>query len=426
MISEYIDRARQPAAMTALRRRLVELIPATVIFGLGGLAMSSTQAIALRIMSREEVGRFVLAYGVASVGATVIGLGLPQLISRTASIDRSQLAWRRAVWIVATVLALPGAFIATGVALAFPSLRQWGVVAFLIFVPLMITANLQAVESSYRRVNGQFMSGAAVLQATLAIVTLALLVPLVLKTSISALSALWIMLAAQVALFAASSASVRATAQASIRELVAWLRGRISLLMGFWLASTVAIGFRWADRLVLAGVLPLHQLSEYQSLFIITSLYDLLAVAIGYINLPRYARIGSWSRSNLWLLMFLAIGTTTVTIAAGAALGSRIFLIHWTVTTVATFLVLMAVGMFKLGYAEVSAAVGAIAKGPEVLKFSGLGAATLVVGIGVTIVLGIAWGMLGAAVGALGLWALRVLISYAYMIKWIDNRPPTT
>jgi O-antigen/teichoic acid export membrane protein len=270
------------------------------------------------------------------------------------------------------------------------------------------------------------MSGAAVLQATLAIVTLALLVPLVLKTSISALSALWIMLAAQVALFAASSASVRATAQASIRELVAWLRGRISLLMGFWLASTVAIGFRWADRLVLAGVLPLHQLSEYQSLFIITSLYDLLAVAIGYINLPRYARIGSWSRSNLWLLMFLAIGTTTVTIAAGAALGSRIFLIHWTVTTVATFLVLMAVGMFKLGYAEVSAAVGAIAKGPEVLKFSGLGAATLVVGIGVTIVLGIAWGMLGAAVGALGLWALRVLISYAYMIKWIDNRPPTT
>ena len=124
--------------------------------------------------------------------------------------------------------------------------------------------------------------------------------------------------------------------------------------------------------------------------------------------------------------MFLAIGTTTVTIAAGAALGSRIFLIHWTPTTAATFSVLMAVGMFKLAYAEVSAAVGAIAKGSDVLKFSGLAAATLVVGIGVTIILGITWGMLGAAVGALGLWALRVLISYVYMVKRIDYKTPGT
>jgi O-antigen/teichoic acid export membrane protein len=394
-------------------------MPAAIIFGLGGLAMSSTQAIALRLMSREEVGRFIVAYGVASVGATIVGFGLPQLIARAASIDRSQLQWRRAVWIVATLLAAPGALLASIAALAFPAIRHWGLVAVLILVPLMMTQNLQIIESSYRRVEGRFMSGAAVQQGTLVIVSLGLLIPLALGTSESALTALGIMLGAQCALFLASSKSLRATAQRSIGEMVMWLRGHVSLLAGFWLAGTVTIGFRWADRLVLAGVLPLRQLSEYQSLFILTSLYDLLAVVIGYVNLPRYARAGSWRRSHLWLILGLGIGTSIITLAAGIALGSRVFLIHWSTTTSATFLALTAVGLFKLGYAEISAAAGAIATGPQVLTFSGFGTASLLAGVGVTIALGIAWGMLGAALGALGLWALRVIVSYVYMTRRI-------
>jgi hypothetical protein len=421
-VASQREPARAPVALITLRRRLVELAPATIIFGLGGLAMSSTQVIALRLMSREEVGRFVVAYGVASVGATIVGFGLPQLIARTASIDRSQLQWRRAVWIVATILAAPGALLATVAALAFPGLRQWGIVAFLILMALMITQNLQAIESSYRRVDGRFMSGAAVQQGTLVIVTAGLLIPLALGAPSSALTALGIMLLAQCALFVASSTSMRATAQTSIREMIRWLRGHVSLLTGFWLAGTVAIGFRWADRLVLAGVLPLHQLSEYQSLYILTSLYDLLAVVIGYINLPRYARAGSWRKSHLWLILVLGVGTSILTLLAGFALGNRVFLIHWTTATIATFLALATVGLFKLGYAEISAAAGAIATGPQVLRFSGFGAASLVAGVGVTIILGIGWGMLGAALGALGLWALRVVVSYVYMIRWIESR----
>ncbi len=417
------EKKRVTRLNASLLRRLTALGPTAFIFGIGGLGMSSTQAVALRLMSSSEVGRFVLVYGIASVGSTCVGLGLPQLMARTASVDQSQVSWRRPAWVVSTVLALiPSMLIAAGVMVAFPALQGWGPAAFGLLVFLMLTANLQALESSLLRACGKFVSGAVVLQGALILVTGALLVPLVLERSVSALDALWIMLGAQVLLIVASGWKEVLRSRSVVGEVTTWIRGRPKLLLGFWLSGVVAMSFRWADRLTVGGILALHDLTVYQSLFLLTSLYDLLGVAIGYLNLPKYARAGSWSRQSNWFILVLGTMTTIVTASIGLALGTKIFLIQWQSTTIVTFVLLMGAGMFKLAYAEISAVVGALGHGGQVLTYSILSGGTLVVGVVATAAFGLTWGLIGAAAGSLVLWFLRVAFCYIYMISNISTR----
>lgn len=419
---ENLKSLKSPHFLLIMVRSVRSLAPTTAIFAIGGLGMSLTQAVALRIMSTTEVGKFVLVYGIVSVGSTAVGLGLPQLLARTATIDQAQIKWRRPAWLISTALAVvPSMIISVGTIVAFPSLRAWGALASCLLVVLMLTANLQALESSLLRACGKFVGGAIVLQGALILVTLALLVPLALSIKITALGALWIMLGAQVLLIAGSGWKEMFQGRATVREVTKWIRGRPRLLAGFWLSTAVAMSFRWVDRLTVGSVLSLHDLSTYQSLFLLTSLYDLLGIGIGYINLPRYAKSGSWSRQGLSLIFVLMAVTTVVTAIAGFGLGGRVFLLKWTTTNVIIFVGLMAAGTMKLVYAEVSAVVGALGHGFHVLNYSGLSAITLVVGVAVVVGFGLFWGLIGIAGGSLVLWGLRVIVSYRYMVSRLSR-----
>jgi hypothetical protein len=109
-----------------------------------------------------------------------------------------------------------------------------------------------------------------------------------------------------------------------------------------------------------------------------------------------------------------------VTIATGLTaviaftLGPRLFLIHWNGQTLATLIVLMCVGTLKVAYAELSSAVGALAKGGPMLRFSGLMALSLLFGALASVGLGLAWGMVGIALGAFVAWSMRVAVGYRY------------
>ncbi len=395
-------------------QRLAQLVPTTMVFALGGVGMFMLQAVALRLMSPRSVGGLVLAYGVASVGATISGGGIASLLARTASSDRSQLGWRRAAWLVSTLVAAAVATVIACVALAFPTLREWGAVGFAVLILLMVSQNLQLVESSFRRASGRFLTGAAVQQGTLVILSSVLLVPLALSRQVGPLPVLWMMLGAQLALLLASAIGIEHTTTTSVRGFVRWLASEKKLLGGFWAASSLAIAFRWSDRLLVAGVLSVFALAHYQSVYLLTTLYDLLGVGLGYINLPRYARLGSWSTRNLRFLAAVVAIATVLTAAIAFTLGPRLFLIHWSGQTLATLIVLMCVGILKVAYAEFSAAVGALAKGGQLLRFSGLMALSLLFGVLASVGLGLAWGMVGIALGAFVTWSMRVAVGYRY------------
>jgi O-antigen/teichoic acid export membrane protein len=376
--------------------------------------MFMLQAVALRVMSPDNVGALVLAYGVASVGATIAGGGIATLLARTIASDRSQLRWHRAAWLVSTLVAVPVATIVACIALAFPSLREWGIAGFAVLILLMVSQNLQLVESSFRRASGRFLTGAAVQQFTLVILSGVLIVPLALSAQVSPMSVLWMMLGSQLVLLLASAIGTEHRGKADYRRFAKWLSSQRKLLGGFWAASSLAIAFRWSDRLLIAGVLSVHALADYQSIFLLTALYDLTGVGLGYINLPRYAALGSWSTRNLRFLAVVVGIATAMTMVIAIALGQRLFLIHWDSETLATLVVLMGVGALKVTYAELSSAVGALARGDSILRFSGFMGLSLLFGALASLGLGHAWGMVGVAVGAAIAWTMRVALGYRY------------
>lgn len=401
------------AAHLFAQRRFVQLAATTAAFGAGGLGFVVVQALALRLMSRDEVGRFVLAYGVVSVGQAFTGLGLSQTLARTVAQEPGQVVWRRAAWQFTVVSAVPLGLAASIVALAIPGLRAWGVSGVALLALAMASQTLLAVESSFRRAASRFVSGAFLAQGAPLVLALFLAPLLLVHPRLGAKTALVLLLLVQVLLSVASmqrrskedladSRSVEARA-----EFRLWLTSSRQMLGGFWATGVIAITYRWLDRFVVAAALPLSALGDYQSLLLVTTVFDLFGVSLGYINLPRYANAGRWDRRNMVFLALLA-ALATATTAAVAVVAGPLFLLSWNTRLVATLGALVIVGILRLVYAEATAVVGALSSPRGILQFSLWMAGLLAVGAAMTALLAIRFGILGAAVGSASVWSLRV------------------
>jgi len=404
-------------AKAALGRRLPgagSVLVATFVFGGCGLGMFFLQGVALRLMSPAAVGAFVLWYGVASVSATAAGVGVPQLLARSASLREPVAQCRRSLWAIPSVLATVVGLVVVCAAQFSPQLARLGVPGAIILLALIVTQNLQGVESSLQRSSGHFAFGAFIQQGVPLLTAAMLLLPLALHWQTRVVEVLSLLLVSQVSLVLASGGLVvwRGAPGDSARPVWDWLRSNRLLLAGFWISSSVGIAYRWADRFVVAGVLSVESLATYQSLFLLTSLFDLLSVGLGYVQLPRHARSGEWSRANLRVAGGMIGIATSTTLPVAWLLGARVFFIHWSSETLLAFALLLGVGALKLVYAELSAALGALSSGSGMMRFSLAAGLSLLLGVACSAALGHVGGMWGVTLGSLAAWVLRVYVAY--------------
>ena len=166
----------------------------------------------------------------------------------------------------------------------------------------------------------------------------------------------------------------------------------------------MSICFRWADRIVVGAALSLQQAATYQILFVMTATFDLIAVGLGYVSMPQYARQGSWRRKNLAFVAVVAGLAALATASIAVTLGTKVLLIRWDRATVLTLSALVGVGIAKLAYAELSAVVGGLGGAAAIMRFSAWMALSLLAGVFASIWLGLNWGLPGAAAGALIAW----------------------
>ena len=134
--------------------RLFQIMPTTLVFAACGLGTFVLQAVALRLMTKAEVGLIVVAWGVVSVGSTIAGLGLPDLLARTMSAGHATFIGRSKLWTASTLAALPVSALIAAAGLLVPGIRQLGVSGFLLLVALVASANLLYIEASLRRAMG--------------------------------------------------------------------------------------------------------------------------------------------------------------------------------------------------------------------------------------------------------------------------------
>lgn len=395
---------------------VLTLVPTLLVFGVAACGVLLLQWVCLRLMLKPDVGRVVLAYGVSSVCSTVAGAGIAQVVAREAAANRSELRRRLSLWIASLVAGVPISLALSVAALSLPGISR-SVSAFALLFALVISGVCQSVESAFRRADGRFLSGAFTLQGAPAMLALGLLPFAVTGGRLGASAVLWWLAGAQGALAVTSVVMSRPGPQESLPDTVRWLRCRLRLAVGLWVSTSLSIGFRWVDRLVLAAILPLADLANYQSLFVLVGLFDLVGVGLGYVNLPRYAELGRWSRHNLWFATVLGIAVGVVTVAAAFIFGGTVLLIHWSNVNIAALLLLVLVGFLKLVYAESSAAVGGLASSRQVSRYSVWMAVSLAVGVAATVVFGVAFGIAGAAAGALAAWSVRVVVSVRFAAR---------
>jgi O-antigen/teichoic acid export membrane protein len=369
-------------------------------------------------MSPNEVGQLVIALGILSVGSTLIGGGIPQFLARTTARETFIAEQQAPVWFLATLVAVP---LAAGVAiagpLAFPELRSWGVAGVLTLFLLLVTRNLQYAESSLRRATARIVSGAVIQQGALLLATAVLAGVLVVSGSFEPLEALLVVLVAQASLFLTGASNLRVRRLVvDARAIAERVRRDRGIVAGLWLASSLAIAFVWADRLILGFIAPSHELATYQGIVLLVAIFDVIAVGIGFVHLPRYAAERATRPDARLLLGVCAIGTL-ISLFAALLLGHRLFFIDWTRETIAAFALVLLVGIMKVLYAELSALVGGSARARVLGAFAGFMALSLLAGGAAIALLGEHWGLVGVALGSLMAWSLRVGVGATYMAR---------
>jgi O-antigen/teichoic acid export membrane protein len=400
----------------SLKQKLWQVVPTAGVFGAAGLGMMLLQIVGLRLLPAHELGLVVLTYGISSVTSTAVGMGIPQLVARTAVADGS-LTHRQAFLVLSSGIALVPSVLISSVAVFSSPLRTFGPFGVALLTLLTTSAHVQILESSFRRATGAVKSGAFVQQGALLLASLLLLPFTIFGSALRAIDVLLVILAAQCLLlcYSVGFKPRQITLQHEWRWVTSWIGQHFDLLRAMWITATIGMGFRWSDRFTLALVLSLSDLAEYQSIYLLTATYDVLALGAGYILLPQYARAAGAALPNSHrLVLLLAILSTTITSVLTIVVGERMFLLPWrNGSTLITLGFLMIVGTLKLLYADISSAVGGTASSQSIGRFGALLFASLVFGTLTTAALGSLWGLPGAAAGAAMTWGLRVGAAHA-------------
>ena len=390
-----------------------------IAFALAGSGLLLFQAVGLRLLDPAGLALVILVYGYVQVASSMVGVGMPQWLARAVSSDPTLARHRAAVWLFSVV---PAMALSGGAALGIARLIEAEVAALELFILLLILilgAHMQAVESALRRGERRFASGAFVLQGAMAGLVVVLAPALYFEISFSALQVLALLAIIQWLLVLGSGVRhlARPSAWTGQSKLLATLRadGTPALLAAFWVSTSLIVVYRWIDRFVLAAAQSPAEVAKYQSLVVLTSAFDLLVVALGYIRLPAYVVGGQWSIKSMVRLVPIAITAAAITVAAAALVGESIFLVRWSGEACWTMAVLVALGVIRLGYADVTAALGATGTPIRIFVFSFWTALTLALTGIATYFLALHFGILGAAIGGLIGWTARLAAAIASM-----------
>jgi O-antigen/teichoic acid export membrane protein len=391
--------------------RLRKLGPSTLVLGAGALGTFLIQALALRLMSLDDVGLLVLCLGIVSVASTIATLGTAQLVPRLVAMDASVLLVRRPLlkYIASVGTVVAAASIALSL-LVFPDVRRLSIIGALLLVAVVATRALQFLEAAFRRGHGALASGAVVQQSAALFTAAAMAILLCFNVNVTPTNILGLFLVSQAILLMWSIKTWWPKRESpGVRE---WVRAHSTQLVVFWWTAVLAMGFLWADRLVVGGLLSLSDLAAYQSIVLMTTLFDVLALGVGYVHMPRYAAAGHRSEHDGHFLVALSAMGVVVTLGFAFLIGGRLFLVRWSAEHIEVLLALTAAGIGKLVYADLSSAIGGLAQIPALWRFARHMTITLISGIVVTAGLTVTFGLFGAAIGGLIIWATRVTICH--------------
>lgn len=382
---------------------------AAVTLGVGGIAATLTQIVCVRVMEATETGTIVFCLGLLSVISVAGATGIPQLVARFAAKDDGIAPFRaHLLWSAFTSCGVVGVVVVVATAGAGTPIANLTMAGLALLSLTIACRGALLVDASYRRARGQLAAGAAVQQWPLLAVPIGLALQELLGGSPSPTSALLFLSSTQLVLlvgFLGRELADPARSSASV-----WLRERRDFRVPLAAGAALGMAFVWTDRLIVGTVLPTATLADYQTLVLTTVAFDFAAIAIGFVNLPRYARSGMRTRSDVRLTRTVAAASLAATLIFGFTLAPIVFTFTWNAETVASFLLLTCAGVAKVIYFDVSAAVGGAGSATTQTRYIYAMTATLLVGAVLTIALTLAFGFVGASVGAAAIWIMRASV----------------